>query len=105
MEEKEKIEFNFADFDEEWEENLKDVDEEIKAKVKDTDREFARGFYWALENLDTMIANAVDDICDDNSNKLEEIKKEIVEDAGERIKEYMAAEFDEMLIWLVEKYA
>jgi len=104
MEENEKIKFDFDDFDKEWNECLTDVDEDIKAKISDEDREFARGFYYALSQLDIMIENVIDDVTDDDSNKLLEIKKEILETAGERLKEYMGGEFEETITWLIEKY-
>lgn len=101
---KEKIEFNYDDFEKEWKENLKEVDEEIKAKLTDADKKFAAGFYYALDQLDVTINNVADEI-HDGSEVLETIKRNIVEDAGERIKEYMGGEFEEVLTWIVEKYA
>jgi hypothetical protein len=103
MEEKEKITFNSEDFEKVWQEELKDADAVDKKAITEADKEYARGFYFALDCLETAISNATD-IVDEETDTLTKIKTEIIEQAGEKIKEDMEYKFYDVITSILESH-
>lgn len=91
-------------FDKIWKESV-DEYETIpdKNKISQEDREFARGYYYALDNMENIIDNYL--IFDEKrENVLEEIDRQIAKKYDGYVKKYMQIYFDELLTSILDNY-
>ena len=99
--EDEKLTFNIEDFEKEWKDRLEDCDKELVDKITPEDKEFAKGFYYALDCLDSSLIGVID-TCDTTSETLDKIRTELIESAGEDIKYWMLDKFDDLVTNIIE---
>lgn len=97
------MDFN-EEFDKEWNEAVEEYETiPDKSKISIEDREFARGFYYALWDMENVIHNYKDEI-DCDIEIFDEIVKQIVEKYDNYAKEHMLMEFDELMTSILDSY-
>ena len=89
-------------FDKIWKEEVNEYETiPDKSKISEEDREFARGYYLALDSMESIIDNYL--IFDEKrENILEEIERQIVKKYNKYAKEYMEDEFYNLLTGILD---
>lgn len=96
------------DFNEEFNKRWKEAVEEYetipdKSKISDLDKEFARGFFFALDEMKSLKDNYL--IFDDEREDiLQEIQRQVIKRYDEYAQESMDSYFDELLTGILDNY-
>lgn len=92
------------DFNEIWNERLSEYETiPDKNKISNDDKEFARGYHFAIQNMQNIIDNYLV-FDEERKDILEEIQRQIIKKYNEYAVNYMADDFEMLLTSIFDSY-